>query len=193
MLFIIRPYWTGSGLSRPNWARISWMTCALGLRPAMARAGSTPGVLKKITNTTTVMTNMTSTVASRRRTMKVSMAASALHSHLGARVEGVPHPVAEHIEGEDGEQDHDAGGERVPRPGVEQAGAVLDHRPPADVGRLDADRQEGQRRRGQDGGGDYQREQHDHGGDHVGQDLREDQPQVARALGDRGLHELLLD
>jgi hypothetical protein len=48
MLFIIRPYWTGSGLLSPNCSLISCSTCALGLRPAMARAGSTPGVLKKI-------------------------------------------------------------------------------------------------------------------------------------------------
>src|SRR3954452_13658250 len=114
MLFIIRAYWTGSGLSSPNWARISWMTCALGLRPAMARAGSTPGVLKKITNTTTVITNMTSTVHSTRRMAKASMVRSALHSYLGARVEGVAYPVAEHVERQDRQQDHDSGGERVP-------------------------------------------------------------------------------
>ena len=54
-LFIIRPYWTGSGLSSPNCSLISCSTCTLGLRPAMARAGSTPGVLKKMMNTTTVI------------------------------------------------------------------------------------------------------------------------------------------
>ena len=73
--FIIRPYWTGSGRLSPNWARISARICGLGLRPAMARAGSTPGVLKKMMNTTTVITNMTSTVHSGRRTMNVSMGA----------------------------------------------------------------------------------------------------------------------
>ena len=52
---------------------IAARVCAFGLRPARARAGSTPGVLKKMMNTTTVITNMTSTVHSRRRMMNVSM------------------------------------------------------------------------------------------------------------------------
>ena len=70
--FIISPYWIGSGRFSPNWARTSASVCGLGLRPAMARAGSTPGVLKKMMNTSAVITNMTSAVHSVRRTMNVS-------------------------------------------------------------------------------------------------------------------------
>src|SRR5438046_29843 len=134
--FIISAYWTGSGRLSPNWARISSRICTLGLRPAMARAGSTPGVLKKMMNTTTVITNMTSTVHSSRRTMNVSMSAGpplALRPQLGPRVQGVPDPVAEHVQRQHGEQDHDARSERHPRPGVHQVRAVLDDRPPAHV------------------------------------------------------------
>ena len=40
------------------------MTCGLGLRPAICLAGSMPGVLKKITKTSTVIANITSTVHS---------------------------------------------------------------------------------------------------------------------------------
>src|SRR5262249_7960270 len=157
-LFIIRAYWTGSGLSSPNCARISARVCAFGLRPAMARAGSTPGVLKKMMNTTTVITNMTRTVHSRRRTMNVSMSAGlggaglppALHPQLGPRVQGIPDAVAEHVQRQHREQDHETRGDRHPRPGVHQVRAVLDDRSPADVRRLDADGEERQRGLGQD-------------------------------------------
>src|SRR5437762_1467947 len=157
IFFIMMPYWTGRGLSSPNCARISASVCAFGLRPAMARAGSTPGVLKKMMNTTTVITNMTSTVHSSRRTMNVSMNAGpplALHPQLGPRIQGVPDAVPQHVQRQHGEQDHDPGSERHPRPGVHQIRAVLDDRSPADVRRLDANGKEGQRGLGQDRGGD---------------------------------------
>src|SRR5215468_9513549 len=145
--FIIRPYWTGNGLSSPNWCRISARTCGLGLRPAIARAGSTPGVLKNSTNTNAVITNMTSTAHSRRRTMKVSMGAPprrsgaplSAHPQLGARVERVPDPVPEHVERQHGQHDHDPGRDRYPGPRVQQGLAVADDRAPAGVGRLHPD------------------------------------------------------
>src|SRR6266705_6035006 len=120
------------------------MTCALGLRPAICLAGSTPGVLKKITNTRSVITNMTSTVHSTRRMMNVSTKPAAcravgrtwpgrlpgrpssLHPQLGARIEGVPHAVAENVHGQHREHDHDPGRDRHPWPGVEQPLAVAD-------------------------------------------------------------------
>ena len=64
--FIISTYWTGSGRSRPNWWRICLIVGADGLRPAIWRVGSTPGVWKKIMNTSTVITNMTRTSCSDR-------------------------------------------------------------------------------------------------------------------------------
>src|SRR5690349_5778265 len=147
IFFIMMPYSIGNGRSSPSCARISARVCAFGLRPARARAGSTPGVLKKMMNTMTVITNRTSTVHSRRRMMKVSMSADlclarlplALHPQLGPRVQGVPDAVAEHVQREHREQDHQARGDRHPRPRIHQVCAVLDHRSPADVGRLDAD------------------------------------------------------
>src|SRR5579875_880693 len=140
--FIISAYCTKNGLLSPNWRRISARMAGLVLRPAMARAGSIPGVLKKITKVTAVITNMTATVQIVRRTMKVSMAAtrpgrglaatrpgspagqqarpSPLHPELRARVEGVPHPVSEHVQRQHREHDHDSGGDRHPRPGEQQ-------------------------------------------------------------------------
>src|SRR3984885_8315899 len=117
--FIISRYWIGTGRLSPNWARISARICGLELRPAIARAGSTPGVLKKITKTITVITNMTSTVHAARRTMNVSIGAvpgrglapSSGHPQLGPRVERVPHAVPEHVECQHCEHDHDPGGE----------------------------------------------------------------------------------
>src|SRR5438094_4410035 len=151
IFFIMMPYSMGNGRLSPSCARISAMVCAFGLRPASARAGSTPGVLKKMMNTITVITNMTSTVHSRRRMTNVSMSAGprlaglalALHPQLGPRVQGVPDPVAEHVQREHGEQDHQARGDRHPRPGVHHVRAVLDDRSPAHVRRLDADAEEG--------------------------------------------------
>src|SRR6266568_9341218 len=120
------------------------MTCGLGLRPAICLAGSTPGVLKKITNTRSVITNMTSKVHSTRRIMKVSMQALAgypagrtgrrrrpdsplpLHPQLGTRIEGVADTVSEYVHGQHREHDHDPGRDRDPRPRVEQPLAIVD-------------------------------------------------------------------
>ena len=70
--FIISTYCTGNGRSSPNWWRIWARIWGLGLRPAICRAGSIPGVLKKITKTSSEMTNMTAIISSSRRTTKVS-------------------------------------------------------------------------------------------------------------------------
>src|SRR6266568_3383752 len=163
ILFIIRPYWTGNGRSSPNWCRISAMISGLGFRPAIARAGSTPGVLKKITNTSAVITNMTRAIHSVRRTMNVSIGALPcrsgrpppgpplpLHPQLGARIERVPDAVAQHVESQHDENDHESGRERDPRPRVQQVLAVAVDRSPAGIGRLHTDRQERQRRLGED-------------------------------------------
>src|SRR5690349_8256089 len=159
--FIIRPYCTGNGLSSPNWWRISARICGLGLRPAIARAGSTPGVLKNSTKTNAVITNMTSTVHSRRRTMNVSTGAPprrspaplSPHPQLGAGIERVPDSVAEYVERQHRQHDHDPGRDRYPGPRVQHARAVADDRPPAGVGRLHPDPKERQGRLGKDRGG----------------------------------------
>src|SRR5215831_14083209 len=141
IFFIMMPYSIGNGRPSPSCARISARVCGFGLRPARARAGSTPGGLKKMMNTITVITNMTSTVHSRRRMMNVSMPAGprlarpplALHPLLGARVQGVPDAVPEYVQRQHRQQDHEPRSDRHPRPGVHQVRAVLDDRSPAHV------------------------------------------------------------
>src|SRR5690349_23929938 len=101
------------------------MVCGLGLRPAICLAGSTPGVLKKITNTRIVIANMTSSVQMSRRMMKFSTRAAApgaagipgrppqqisslpLHPQLGARIQRVADSVAQHVQRQDYEHNHD--------------------------------------------------------------------------------------
>src|SRR6188474_3848583 len=117
----------GIGSSKPNWWRISLSADAEGFRPAIWRAGSTPGVSKKMRKTSTVITNITSSVHRIRRMMKVPTSLS-LHAELGPRVEGVADAVAEHVQRQHGEYDHDPRRDRDPRPGVEQVLAVADDR-----------------------------------------------------------------
>ena len=83
IFFIMSPYWTGNGRSSPNWCLISAMTCGLGFLPAICLAGSMPGVLKKMTNTSTVIANITSTVHMIRLTMKVSTSPPPAASRAG--------------------------------------------------------------------------------------------------------------
>ena len=110
--------------------------------------------------------------------------------HLCAWVERVTDPVAEHVEREHRERDRKAGRERNRRAGADQLVSVLDDRPPARVRRLNADRQERERRLGE------HRDRHDEGeeDDHRRGDVREDvlaeQPRPRRAEADRRLDEL---
>src|SRR4029077_10569613 len=179
---IIRPSCTGNALSSPNWWRISARICGLGLRPAIRRAGSMPGGLKNSRKTNAVMTKMTSTAHSRRRTMNVSMGASprdsaaplSPHPQLGTGVERVPDPVPEHVERQHRQHDHDPGGDGYPRPRVQQARAMAEYGAPAGVGRLHPDPKERQGRLGEDRGGDNQRQQHDHHRYDVRQDVGEE-------------------
>src|SRR6185295_18258519 len=120
------------------------MTCGLGLRPAICLAGSTPGVLKKITNTSSVIANMTSTVQRSRRIMKFSTRAAApgaagmpgrrpqqvwslsLHPQLGARIQRVADTVAQHVQRQHGQHNDDPWRDRHYRPGVQKLLAVAD-------------------------------------------------------------------
>jgi hypothetical protein len=74
--FIRIRYWMGSGRSSAYWWRISAIVSGFGLRPASRRAGSTPGVRKKMTKTRTVMANSTATVPTSRRAMNVPIDSS---------------------------------------------------------------------------------------------------------------------
>ena len=87
MCFIINPYRTGSGRSSPNSCLMFEIVSGEGFRPAICRAGSTPGVAKKIRNTSTDRANMTATRPTSRRMANVTM--RLLHPHLRTRVERV--------------------------------------------------------------------------------------------------------
>src|SRR5262249_30259323 len=188
--FIISAYRTGSGRSSPNSCLMFLIVSGFGFRPAISRAGSTPGVSKKIRKTSADSTNMTTISPMVRRMANVSTGCFAsFHADLRARVEGVAQAVAEDVQREHCQDDHYARGDRDHRPRVEQVLAVLDDRPPARLRRLDADREVGECRLRQDGRRDHQRQQHDHRRKHVREDLAEDQPGGAGALGDRGLDE----
>ncbi len=67
--FIMIPYCTGIGRSRPKSCRTCLSVCGSALRPAMRDAGSTPGMAKKIANTITLSVNMTTSAASNLRMM----------------------------------------------------------------------------------------------------------------------------
>ncbi len=70
--FIISRYWTGSGRSRPNWCLTAATVSGVGLRPASERAGSIPGMAKKIRNVSTVIANSTAIRPMVRRMMNAS-------------------------------------------------------------------------------------------------------------------------
>src|SRR6266481_6635491 len=125
MCFIISPYRTGSGRSRPNSCLMFLIVAAVGLRPAIWRAGSTPGVAKKIRNTRMEIANSTTTSQSSRRMMNVAISTSTLRPQLRSRVERVAKTVAEDVQGENGEDDHDSRRDRDPWSRVEQALSVL--------------------------------------------------------------------
>ena len=59
---IIVRYWTGSGRSSPKFERIAASVSGVALRPAIWRAGSIPGVAKKIRNTITLSANSTTII-----------------------------------------------------------------------------------------------------------------------------------
>src|SRR5213076_944872 len=103
-----------------------------GFRPAISRAGSTPGVSKKSRKTSTDRTSMTAISPSSRRMMNVTMPYFILTFEREHR---------QHYE--------DARHDRDPRPRVEQCLPVLDDRPPARLRRLDPDREIRERRLGQ--------------------------------------------
>src|SRR5437773_804125 len=131
MCFIIRPYCTGSERSRPNSCLTAAIVSGVGLRPASCRAGSTPGVAKKMTKVRTVIAKSTTTRPISLLTMKTVISEPlALDAELGAGVERVADAVAEQVQREHGEHDEDPGHDRHQRPRVEQRLPVVDDRAP---------------------------------------------------------------
>src|SRR6478752_10393997 len=117
---------------------------------------------------------------------------SAGPSLLRPRVEGVLQTVADQVERQDGQQEGEARESHEPPGGVEDAGGVGDHRPPARGGWLDADAQERQRCLEQDVRRDQQRRVDDDRRDQVGKDVLEQDARVGGAEREGGLDVLLL-
>src|SRR3954453_17250830 len=161
--FIISAYCSGLERSSPNWWRTAATVSGVGLRPASERVGATPGVAKKIRNVSTVISHRTARRLTRRRATKTSPRPLALDAELRPRVERVADAVAEHVERQHRQHDHDPRRDPPPRPAVEEVLAVVDDRAPARLGRLHPDRQERQRRLGEDRRGDKKRKHHDQG------------------------------
>src|SRR5262249_23106252 len=155
------------------------MTCGLGLRPAICLAGSTPGVLKKIKNTSSVIANMVSRAQRVRRMMKFSTRAAApgaagmpgrrpqqvwslpLHPQLGARIQRVADSVAQYVQRRHGQESQGRGCGRGRGGGGEKGVGVGGGGAGGGGGRGGGGGGEGGDRLGEDRGGNHQREQHD--------------------------------
>src|SRR6266540_2882489 len=90
------------------------------------------------------------------------------------RVEYVAEPVAGAADHDGGDHEHDAGAGRDPPRRVEVVAPLLDHPAPGRRGRLDAEPEEGQRRLEHDGARQLEGGDHHERGQHVGQDVAQD-------------------
>src|ERR1700691_206829 len=108
------PYCSTSGRLKPNAIRIWAIVAGSGLRPAISRAGSTPGVLKKIKNVSAEIAKRTTAVHKARRTMNLSIAL-ATHPQLRPRIERFADTIAQYVQRQHREHDHDARSDRDPR------------------------------------------------------------------------------
>src|SRR5690348_16761771 len=135
----------------------------------MRAAGSAPGVAKKIRKTTMLIPSMTKSIWKKRRISRLSMGSS--DSELGPWIERVTHPVAQHIERKDAEDDGDAWSDGNPGAGIEYVLAILDNRAPACVRRLDSDGEEGEGGFRQHVERQHERHEDDQRRHHIGQDV----------------------
>ena len=118
------------------------------LRPAMRAAGSTPGVAKKIRNTSTLMPNITKSIATQPADDEGDHAASPTRSLArGSSASRTPSPRT--LRQSTVSTMAMPGASATHGPGVEQRPGRPDDRAPAGVGRLHADREERQRRFGE--------------------------------------------
>src|SRR3954452_6115375 len=102
------------------------IVCAVALLPALRTAGSPPGITWKMKNVKTEMAKRTSTIDSSRLTMKRATLVL-LHPDLRPRVQRVAHTVAEHVQREHGEHEHETGHDREVRAADDLLHAVADH------------------------------------------------------------------
>src|SRR5690349_9765647 len=104
------------------------MSWGVARRPASRSDGSPLGITWKIRNVRIEMA-ISSAIADIVR-WRMNRPMSVLDAHLRARVQGVADAVAEDVDAEHAQYEHDARHERqVDRAGY-QADAVADHRPP---------------------------------------------------------------
>src|SRR5579864_8552244 len=113
-------------------------------------------------------------------------------SLLQARVEGVAGGVAEQVRGEHGDEDRHAGDDHEVDRVEEVALRVAEHVAPAGSRRLDAQAEEVERRLDEDDLPDAQAGRDDHHRQHVGQQVLDHKPKVARSDRARGEDEIAL-
>src|SRR5215212_9520306 len=140
---IVLRYCFQSGSSKPQSSRIAAICSGVEFLPAMRAAGSPFGMTLKIRNVSTETANITSTIAMSRRTM--NLAISVLQAHAGPGVECVAHALAEDVQRQDGQDEHEARGDRQERGAHDEPQSVADHRAPGRVRRLHAGAEERQR------------------------------------------------
>ena len=128
-----------NGLSRPNWCLISVRACGDGFRPAIC-AGRVDARRLEEDQEHEHRDHEHHQQRPQQAADDEGGTISLPDAQLGAGIEGITDPVAEHVQRQHGQHDHDPRGDRHPRPGVEQVLAVADDRAPAGVRRLDAHR-----------------------------------------------------
>src|SRR5256714_5682911 len=107
-----------------------------------------------------------------------------------ARVEDIAHGVAHEVERQHDDEDGQPRQQDDVRAQDHERASRRQHAAPVGGGRLGAEAQERQPRRGQDLGADVEAEGHDHRREQVWQDLATEDNCVACAYPPRGLHEL---
>src|SRR5690349_18670171 len=110
----------------------------------------------------------------------------------GPGVEGVAQAVAEEVEGQDGDEDGQAGRQHEPRVDLVPARGRAEHPAPRRRRRLDAHPEEGQGRLEEDVGRDQQRRVDEDRRDQVGQELPPQDVAAAGAEAAGRVHELTL-
>src|SRR3954451_14308388 len=93
------------------------------------------------------------------------------------RVEDVAQPVAEEVDAEDDDHDREAGEDRHPHALVDVRAGGGEHVAPGGLGRLRSETEERERRLAEDRRREVHRRQHDEGGDDVGNQVPEHDPQ----------------
>src|SRR3990170_3894247 len=152
-------------------------------RPALARSYAAPVPIAPAPITTTSVAG---------NLIDRSRQEALLVAQLEPRIERVPEPVAEHVDAQDGDHDGQPRKGRGP-PRVRQIRAALgEHPPPGGRRRRHRESQERQPGLPDDHARDPQRGEDDDGGQHVGQDVPQQDAPVTAAERARRLHEVPL-